>query len=86
MVKKIVNPNIIRITNNEDWKSKYFEKKASDLSSYSIRDTKIRSFIHKFFKNNGMTVNSCELYHKNKSIDIVLSYWKNPESIYMINK
>ena len=42
------NPNILRLGKTKDWKSKYLEKKPTELSTYIFKDIEIQKFIFKF--------------------------------------
>jgi len=68
------NPNILRLGKTKDWKSKYLEKKPTELSTYIFKDIEIQKFIFKFFENNGFNVKTCKLYHSETSLHIYIAY------------
>ena len=75
-----INPNLLQLTKNNNWKSKYFEKISSECSIYSQRDKEIRNFVVRFFKISQLILHNCRLYFFNKSLHIFISYHSNLNS------
>lgn len=72
-----INPNILQLTKNNKWKSKYFEKISVESSVYSQKDKEIRNFIIRFFKISQIILHNCRLYYLNQSLHIFISYHPN---------
>lgn len=72
-----INPNLLQLTKNNKWKSKYFEKIPVESSVYSQKDKEIRNFIIRFFKISRTTLHNCRLYYFNQSLHIFISYQPN---------
>lgn len=81
-----VNPNIFQLGKNKEWKSKYFEKKSSELAKYAFKDSEIRKYIQKFLEDNGLIVHDCRLYYIDSSLYIFVSYYLTLQSVALINK
>lgn len=79
------NPNIFRLGKSNNWKSKYFEKKSTELNSYIIKDLEIKNFIIKYFNDNGFLVQNCKLYYLDKTLSIYISYYNNSNIIFFAN-
>jgi ribosomal protein S3 len=80
------NPNILRISKTCNWKSKYTEKKPSEFSLYVNHDIEIQKFVVKFFKDSGLTVQSCNLNYSNDILNLYITYHQNFDSLFLITK
>jgi ribosomal protein S3 len=81
-----INPNIFRLGKNKEWKSKYFEKKSSELAKYAFKDSEIRKYIRKFLEDNGLIMHDCRLYYTDSSLYVFVSYYLTQKSVFLINK
>ena len=80
------NPNIFRLENTQEWKSKYFEKKSTEFSIYAFKDAEIKKFIVKFFSDNGLDVRIIKLYYLEGTVNIFVSYFLTTKSAYLVNE
>nr|YP_009115299.1 ribosomal protein S3 [Berkeleya fennica]AJA05820.1 ribosomal protein S3 [Berkeleya fennica] len=80
-----INPNIFRLENTQEWNSKYFEKKSTEFSLYAFKDAEIKKFIHKFFNDNGLAVQTIKLYYLEGSLHVFVSYLLTTKSIVLVN-
>lgn len=81
------NPNIYRLGKTKTWKFKYFEKKSTEAPLYTFYNIEIEKFIAKFFKNNGLIIDNCKLYHySNNSLNIFISYYATTKITILISK
>lgn len=81
------NPNIFRASNlNNNWASKYIEKKSIEFALYSIKDQEIQKFIIKFFKSKGLNVHTCNLNYINNTLNVFVSYQKNSTISFLLKK
>jgi ribosomal protein S3 len=78
------NPSIFRLTKTSDWKSKYIEKKSTEFYLYTSKDVEIRKFLHKFFKDNGLTLHNCSINHSNELFNLFITYQQNLDSLSLI--
>jgi ribosomal protein S3 len=79
------NPNIFRLENTQEWKSKYFEKKSTEFSIYAFKDAEIKKFIHKFFNDNGLAVQRIKLYYLESTLHIFISYFLTMKSVSLVS-
>lgn len=78
------NPNIIRISKTCDWKSNYIEKKPSEFYLYTNKDIEIQKFLVKFFKDNGLTIQNCNVNYSNNALNLYITYQQNVNSLFLI--
>lgn len=78
------NPNIFRISKTCNWNSKYIEKKPTEFYQYTSKDIEIRKFLSKFFKDNGLSIHSCNISHSNELLNIHIKYQQNVETISLV--
>lgn len=69
------NPNILRIGNLKEWKSRYIEKKSTDSSLVIFRDLEIKKFISQLFEKNELKLQNCRVYYSESSLHIYISYY-----------
>lgn len=81
-----INPNIFRLENTQEWKSKYFEKKSSEFSIYAFKDAEIKKFITKFFNDNGLAIQIIKLYYLEGTLNVFVSYFLTTKSAYFVNE
>lgn len=80
------NPNIFRLGKTKTWDLQYFEKKPNETSVYTFKILEIKKFIHKFFKDHGLIVHSCEIQYLNEnSLNICIFYYLTFNSLNMIS-
>ena len=80
------NQNILRLGQTKEWKSKYIEKKSSELFSYTFNDLEIQKFIYKFFEENGLSVHNSKISQSENFLHIFVSYFILPKAKQLINK
>lgn len=81
------NPNVLRLGITKNWKSRYFEKKSTEIAIYDFKSIEIQKFACKFFKNNGFNIHNCRVnYSPNGTINIFISYYVTPEQKNFYNK
>jgi ribosomal protein S3 len=80
-----INPIIFRLSNTNNWPSKYIEKKSSDSALYNFKDIEIRNFIIRFFNYSGLIVQNLKLSHFNNSLYIFVSYFTTLKTASLIN-
>jgi ribosomal protein S3 len=80
------NPNIFQLSKTSKWDSKYIEKKTKDFYLHTSRDLEIKKFIFKFFKDEGLAVQSCKISYLNNNLNVFVSYHQKIKSIAVINK
>lgn len=78
------NPNILRISNTNNWKSKYIEKKTNELYLYTTQDLEIKKFIYKFFQDNGLIVNNCKINYSHHTLNILICYKLSIDTKHLI--
>jgi ribosomal protein S3 len=81
-----INPNIFQLGKNKEWKSKYFEKKSSELAKYAFKDSEIRKYVHKFLGDNGLIMHDCRLYYIDSALYIFVSYYLTIQAVVLVNK
>lgn len=81
-----INPIIFRLSQTNDWKSKYFEKKSTESAAYNFNDIEIRKFITRFFESNGLTLHDLKLSYFNSTLHIFVSYFPNLKTISLISE
>ena len=74
------NPNILRLGKTKDWRSKYLEKKATELPTYNFKNIEIEKFIVRFFENKGLNVKICKSYHSESSLHVYIAYYSSISS------
>lgn len=80
------NPNILRLGQTKEWKSKYIEKKSNELFGYTFNDLEIQKFIYKFFEENGLSVDNCKISQSENFLHIFVSYFILPRTKQYINQ
>lgn len=80
------NQNILRLGQTKEWKSKYIEKKSSELFSYTFNDLEIQKFIYKFFEENGLSIHNSKISQSENFLHIFVSYFILPKAKQLINK
>jgi len=82
-----VNPNIFRLGKTKNFKNQYFEKKNNEASIYALKSLEIQKFIYKFFKNNGLEIQNCELQYINENcLNINIVYYLSLKTLLHIAK
>ena len=76
-----VNPIIFRVNQTNEWKSKYIEKKSTELSLVSFNDIEIKKFITQFFKTNGLIIQDLKTAYYNDTLHIFISYFSSLKSV-----
>lgn len=71
------NPNIFRLGRGKEWKSRYIEKKSTELSTVVFRDLEIKKFIFQLFAKNALTVHNYRLYYSESALQIYISYYSS---------
>lgn len=71
------NPNILRLGKIKEWKSRYIEKKSTELSTVLFQDLEIKKFIFQLFSKNELKVQDCRIYYSESSIHVTLSYYSS---------
>jgi ribosomal protein S3 len=80
------NPNIFRLGKTKTWNLQYFEKKSNETSIYTFQILEIKKFIHKFFKDHGLIVHSCEIQYLNEnSLNICIFYYLTFNSLNIVS-
>lgn len=79
------NPNIFRLENIQEWKSKYFEKKSTEFSIYAFKDVEIKKFIRKFFNDNGLAIHTIKLYYLEGTLNVFVSYFLTTKSTSLVS-
>ena len=84
------NPNVFRLGKTKTWSSQYFEKKPTEIAIYSFKNSEIKKFIYKFFKDNGLIINNCNVHYSDEnSLYINVSYYltfNSTAAIKLMNK
>ena len=80
-----INPIIFRFNQNYEPKSKYIEKKSSELSLYNYNNLEIDQFIKKFFESQGLTIHNIKLCHFNNLLNIYISYYSSKKAIFFLS-
>jgi ribosomal protein S3 len=75
-----VNPIIFRVNQTNEWKSKYIEKKSTELSLVNFNDIEIKKFITQFFKTNGLIIQDLKTAYYNDTLHIFISYFSSLKS------
>lgn len=70
------HPNLLKLENVKYWPSKYFERKVRDYPLYSKKDLEVRSFVQKFFKQNGLILKDCKIGFLDNSLHVFISYYQ----------
>ena len=71
------NPNILRIGNIKEWKSKYIAKKSTESSTIMFRDLEIKKFIFQLFAKNELKIQNCRVYYSESSLHVYVSYYSS---------
>jgi hypothetical protein len=80
-----VNPIIFRLGKITNFKNQYFEKKSNEAATYSFKSLEIEKLIYKFFKDNGLIVQNCELqYIDENSLNINIQYYLSQKTLFYI--
>lgn len=78
------NPNILRLGNTKQWKSKYIEKKPSEYAIHTFQDLEIQHFLQKLLNDNGLMIHSCQSRYFENSMHIYLSYYIKREVLALM--
>lgn len=69
------NPNILRLgVRQKEWNSRYNIKNTEENNLLNFNDSQIRSFLNKFFYDNGMSVYNLKIKYTDKVIFIFISF------------
>ena len=80
-----VNPIIFRLGKITNFKNQYFEKKSNETAIYSFKSLEIEKLIYKFFKDNGLIVQNCELrYIDENSLHVTIQYYLSQKTLSCI--
>jgi len=80
------NPILIRLSQTNEWKSKYYEKKLREHPVYLFKDLEMRRFIYQYFKNIGIAVHQTKLCYHENSLHIFISYYASLKSALLVNQ
>jgi len=80
------NPILVRLSQTNEWKSKYYEKKLREHPVYLFKDLEIRRYIYQYFKNIGVAVHQAKLYYHEDSLHIYISYYASLKSVILVNQ
>lgn len=75
-----VNSIIFKTPVLKHWKSKYIEKKTSDLAYYNFRDLELQNFLNKVFEENGLLTNNIKINYHGNLLHVFISYYFKIES------
>lgn len=79
------NSNLLRLgIYNNEWKSRYIEQNAEELSLLVFQDIKIKEFIIRFFEINGIIISEININRSSNTIIIFISYFISLDSIQKI--
>lgn len=73
-------------THNHEWGSKYIEKISEEISCYYFYEQKIKYFINRLFKKQGLLINSCKINIASHSVEVFLSFFTTLKSIVFIER
>jgi ribosomal protein S3 len=79
-----INPVIFRLNKTYETKSKYFEKKSTELALYNYKNIEIRDFIKNFFESQGLTIHDIKLCYFNNNLHIYISYFSSVKATSLI--
>lgn len=69
------NPNVLSLgVRQKEWNSRYSIKNTEENNTLNFNDLQIRSFLNKFFYDNGMSVHSLKIKYTDKIIFIFISF------------
>lgn len=69
------NPTIFRLGKINTWKSKYLEKKSTEITLYTNQYLEIKKLIFKYFKKNNLIIQNYKFYYLYNSCYIVVNYY-----------
>jgi hypothetical protein len=78
------NPNILRLGNISDWKSKYIEKSSLELSNYNFKNIEIKKYLQTFLKKHGLLLKNYKIFMINSALHIYISYITTSRTIFKI--
>ena len=71
-----ISPEIFRLESlNNNWKSKYTENKASELSGLFFKSLEIKKFVKQLMKFHGASLHNCKIALSSTSLHLILSYY-----------
>lgn len=79
-----VNPNILRLSQTNNWNSNYIEKQSTEFYLYAIKDLEIRKIITFFFKINGLIIKNIKINYLNNNLNILIDYYQSTKSSLLI--
>ena len=69
-----INPNILRLGVNQNWKTEFFEKKTKEFAHFTFIDLEIKSYLERFLDMYGLVLHDYKIHHTNSVINIFISY------------
>jgi Ribosomal protein S3, C-terminal domain len=78
------NPNILRLSQTDNWKSSYREKKSNELYLYTVKDLEVRKLITFFFKTNGLIIKNVKINYLNNHLNMLIDYHQSSKSVLLI--
>jgi ribosomal protein S4 len=70
-----VNPTIFRLGKINTWKSKYLEKKSTEITLCTNQYLEIKKLIFKYFKRNNLIIQNYKFYYSYNSCYIIINYY-----------
>ena len=69
-----VDPNMLRLGLTQGWKTRFLEKKSSELSDYLFEDLELARHIRYFFRKKGLNLFDYKFHRNSSVINVSLSY------------
>ena len=69
-----INPNILRLGVNKNWKTEFFEKKTKEFAHFTFVDLEIKSYLERLLNMYGLMLHDYKIHHSNATINIFISY------------
>ena len=81
-----INPIIFRLGKyNNDWDSYYIEKNFEESSLLLLNDLKIREYLARLFKLNGLILHSCKIRFTAEAISVSVYYFRFYDNRFLTN-
>ena len=80
------NPNILRLGQTKEWKSKYIEKNNEESSLYLYKTLEIQKYLNRFFGLYKIKIHNCKIFYSENVLQIFISFYLTAKTLYIINK
>jgi hypothetical protein len=81
-----INPIIFRLGKyNKEWNSYYIEKNFEESSLLLLNDLKIREYLSRLLKLNGLILHSCKIRFAEEAVSVSVYYFRLHDNRFLMN-